>query len=71
MYIGATKKRRKRKFHETRVYVRFAGKLLNDVYHLKMLLSGKILVDSKNTVALVCMNSPEPNRKPTEKKTCV
>jgi hypothetical protein len=44
-------------------------KLCNDVYQLKMLLSGVILVNSKNTVALIWMNGRESNRKPTEKDT--
>jgi len=66
-YTSATKKRREQKFHETRVYVRMTRKLRNDVYHPKMLLSGVILVNSKNVGALVWMNSRESNRKPTEK----
>ena len=44
MYISATNKRRKRQVNETRVYVRLTRKLYNDVYHLKRLLSGVILV---------------------------
>jgi len=69
--ISATKKRRQRQFHETRVYVRMTRKLGNDVYGLKMLLCGIILVNSKNTVGLVWMNSRESNKKPTEKDTCL
>jgi len=69
VYQRYKEKRRQRQFHETRVYVRMTRKLRNDVYHMKMLLSGVILVNSKNNVALVWMNSRESNTKPTEKDT--